>query len=200
MNTWSFHLFSFILVQRGLHASCYNQFELTKARSVRFHIFGSLCYHRRDGEILDKMKEKGDAVFLLGTSTQSKAYCGINKKNKNVVVNYSCLTLKTGLKWRLFTYVLMLLSHVTTSNELQLLYSPMFSELLNGNSPIMSKSSAVHAADNPDKLNTITQLHTSTTTDVADPRSPMESLFQHITKNPSQVSTAHCTEYSLKQK
>ncbi|GJX65519.1 retrovirus-related pol polyprotein from transposon TNT 1-94 [Tanacetum coccineum] len=40
---------------------------------------------------------------------------------------------------------------VTTSNELELLYSLMFSELLNGNSPVVSKSSAVHAADNPDK-------------------------------------------------
>ncbi|GKA32032.1 hypothetical protein Tco_0718399 [Tanacetum coccineum] len=38
---------------------------------------------------------------------------------------------------------------VTTSNELELLYSPMFSELLNGNYPVVSKSSAVHAADNP---------------------------------------------------
>ncbi|GJT47814.1 retrovirus-related pol polyprotein from transposon TNT 1-94 [Tanacetum coccineum] len=43
---------------------------------------------------------------------------------------------------------------VTTSNELELLYSPMFSELLNGNSPVVSKSSAVHAADNPDKSKT----------------------------------------------
>ncbi|GKF33049.1 hypothetical protein Tco_0106249, partial [Tanacetum coccineum] len=40
---------------------------------------------------------------------------------------------------------------VTTSNELELLYSLMFSELLNGTSPVVSKSSAVHAADNPDK-------------------------------------------------
>ncbi|GKF43677.1 hypothetical protein Tco_0130229 [Tanacetum coccineum] len=36
----------------------------------------------------------------------------------------------------------------TTSNELELLYSPMFSELLNGTSLVVSKSSAVHAADN----------------------------------------------------
>ncbi|GJW38765.1 hypothetical protein Tco_0064610, partial [Tanacetum coccineum] len=40
---------------------------------------------------------------------------------------------------------------VTTSNELELLYSLMFSELLNGTSYVVSKSSAVHAADNPDK-------------------------------------------------
>ncbi|GKD12571.1 hypothetical protein Tco_1196978 [Tanacetum coccineum] len=35
----------------------------------------------------------------------------------------------------------------TTSNELELLYSPMFSELLNGTSPVVSKSSDV--ADPP---------------------------------------------------
>ncbi|GJU17950.1 retrovirus-related pol polyprotein from transposon TNT 1-94 [Tanacetum coccineum] len=40
---------------------------------------------------------------------------------------------------------------VTTSNELELLYSSMFSELLNGSSPVVSKSSTVHVADNPDK-------------------------------------------------
>ncbi|GKG38803.1 hypothetical protein Tco_0460515 [Tanacetum coccineum] len=39
----------------------------------------------------------------------------------------------------------------TTSNELELLYSPMFSELLNGTSHVVSKSSSVHAADNLDK-------------------------------------------------
>ncbi|GKF41103.1 hypothetical protein Tco_0124445, partial [Tanacetum coccineum] len=36
---------------------------------------------------------------------------------------------------------------VTTSNELDLLFSPMFDELLNGTTLVMSKSSAVHAAD-----------------------------------------------------
>ncbi|GKF90230.1 hypothetical protein Tco_0264193 [Tanacetum coccineum] len=40
---------------------------------------------------------------------------------------------------------------VTTSNKLELLYSPMFRELLNGTSHVVSKSFAVRAADNPDK-------------------------------------------------
>nr|GFC83229.1 hypothetical protein [Tanacetum cinerariifolium] len=35
----------------------------------------------------------------------------------------------------------------TTSNELELLFSPMFDELLNGSSKVVSKSSAVSAAD-----------------------------------------------------
>ncbi|GKF92996.1 hypothetical protein Tco_0279715, partial [Tanacetum coccineum] len=58
---------------------------------------------------------------------------------------------------------------VTTSNELEFLYSPMLSELLNGTSHVVLKSSAFHAADNPDKRQQHNTTHTSTTTDVADP-------------------------------
>ncbi|GJU73590.1 integrase, catalytic region, zinc finger, CCHC-type containing protein [Tanacetum coccineum] len=59
---------------------------------------------------------------------------------------------------------------VTTSNELELLYSLMFSELLNGTSPVVSKSSAVHAADNPDKYKQHNTTHIIQN-DVADPAS-----------------------------
>nr|GFC93918.1 Gag-Pol polyprotein [Tanacetum cinerariifolium] len=41
---------------------------------------------------------------------------------------------------------------VTTSNELDLLFSPMFDELLNGSSKVVSKSSVVFAADAPNQL------------------------------------------------
>ncbi|GKA00198.1 hypothetical protein Tco_0672748 [Tanacetum coccineum] len=58
---------------------------------------------------------------------------------------------------------------VTTSNELELLYSPMFSELLNGTSPVVLKSSAVHTADNPDKRQQHNTTHFLPTNDVADP-------------------------------
>nr|GEZ92001.1 hypothetical protein [Tanacetum cinerariifolium] len=40
---------------------------------------------------------------------------------------------------------------VTTSNELDLLFSPMFDELLNGSSKVVSKSSAVSATDDPNQ-------------------------------------------------
>nr|GEZ95710.1 hypothetical protein [Tanacetum cinerariifolium] len=40
---------------------------------------------------------------------------------------------------------------VTTSNELDLLFSPMFDELLNGSSKVVSKSSAVTTADAPNQ-------------------------------------------------
>ncbi|GJU79084.1 retrovirus-related pol polyprotein from transposon TNT 1-94 [Tanacetum coccineum] len=80
---------------------------------------------------------------------------------------------------------------VTTSNELELLYSPMFSELLNGTSHVVSKSSAVHAADNPDKRQQHNTTHTSTTTDVADP--PLLNI--HSThQTPTQVPTVTAHE------
>ncbi|GKD83534.1 integrase, catalytic region, zinc finger, CCHC-type containing protein [Tanacetum coccineum] len=50
-----------------------------------FHIFGSLCYIVRDGENLDKMKEKGDACIFVGYSTQSKAYRVFNKRARIIV-------------------------------------------------------------------------------------------------------------------
>nr|GEX49104.1 hypothetical protein [Tanacetum cinerariifolium] len=43
------------------------------------HIFGCTCYLTRDGENLDKMKEKRDPCILVGYSTQSKGYCVYNK-------------------------------------------------------------------------------------------------------------------------
>ncbi|GKC00103.1 retrovirus-related pol polyprotein from transposon TNT 1-94 [Tanacetum coccineum] len=75
---------------------------------------------------------------------------------------------------------------VTTSNELELLYSPMLSELLNETSYVVSKSSAVHAADDPNKRQQHNITHTSTTTDVADPP-PLNIHSTHQT--PTQVTT-----------
>nr|GFC95906.1 integrase, catalytic region, zinc finger, CCHC-type, peptidase aspartic, catalytic [Tanacetum cinerariifolium] len=44
----------------------------------------------------------------------------------------------------------------STSNELDLLFSPMFDELLNGSSKVVSKSSAVSAADAPNQRQQLT--------------------------------------------
>ncbi|GJR84015.1 ribonuclease H-like domain-containing protein [Tanacetum coccineum] len=159
----------------------------TNKPSVKFfHIFGSLCYIIRDGENLDNMKEKGDACIFVGYSTQSKAYRVFNKRTRIIVetihVNFDELpqmasdnvSSDPGLQ-------------LTMSNELELLYSLMFSESLNGTSHVVSKSSAVHAADNLDKRQQHNTTHTSTTTDVADP-SPLNIQSTHQT--PTQVPTA----------
>ncbi|GJS96088.1 putative reverse transcriptase domain-containing protein [Tanacetum coccineum] len=49
------------------------------------HIFGCTCYLTRDGENLDKMKEKGDPCILVGYSTQSKGYRVYSKRTRLIV-------------------------------------------------------------------------------------------------------------------
>nr|GEV32332.1 retrovirus-related Pol polyprotein from transposon TNT 1-94 [Tanacetum cinerariifolium] len=49
------------------------------------HIFGCTCYLTRDGETLDKMKEKGDPCILVGYSTRSKGYHVYNKRTRLIV-------------------------------------------------------------------------------------------------------------------
>ncbi|GJX96347.1 RNA-directed DNA polymerase, eukaryota [Tanacetum coccineum] len=54
--------------------------------SIRhLYIFGCNCYLTRDGENLDKMKEKGDPCILVGYSTQSKGYQVHNKRTRLIV-------------------------------------------------------------------------------------------------------------------
>nr|GFB43909.1 hypothetical protein [Tanacetum cinerariifolium] len=133
-----------------------------------FHIFGSTCYIVRDGENLDKMEEKGDECIFVGYSNQSRAYIVFNKRTRVIMesihVNFDELPhmaldqLSSNPAHECQT---MALNHdslslanqrqanvpqtdrtVTASNEL---------DLLNGSSKVMSKSSAVSAANAPNQ-------------------------------------------------
>ncbi|GKC84560.1 retrovirus-related pol polyprotein from transposon TNT 1-94 [Tanacetum coccineum] len=94
-----------------------------------FHIFGSFCYIVRDGENLDKMKEKGDACIFVGYSTQSKGHDLQSQEN----VPLADETVTTSL------------------NELDMLFSPMFDEYFNRATLVVSKSSIVPTTDAFDK-------------------------------------------------
>nr|GEY36429.1 retrovirus-related Pol polyprotein from transposon TNT 1-94 [Tanacetum cinerariifolium] len=96
-----------------------------------FYIFGSLCYIVRDGENLDKMKEK-DHV-----SSDPVPEC------QRMALEHDSLS--PGLQCQ--ENVPHVAETVKTSNELDLLFSPMFDELLNGSSQVVSKSSTVTTAD-----------------------------------------------------
>ncbi|GJV17120.1 hypothetical protein Tco_1362443 [Tanacetum coccineum] len=140
---------------------------------------------KKDGENIDKMKEKGDACIFVGYSAQSKAYKVFNKRTRIIVetihVNFDELPqmasdhVSSDPGPQCSTMVLeqdslspgpqsqenvpQVAETVTTSNELELLYSPMFSELLNGTSSVVSKSSAsTHALIIPINFNNITKL------------------------------------------
>nr|GEZ35369.1 Gag-Pol polyprotein [Tanacetum cinerariifolium] len=130
-----------------------------------------------DGENLEKTKEKGDECIFVGYSTQSKAYRVFNKRKRVIMeslhVNFDELTLMASDQISSDPAPecqTMALNHdslslaiqrqgkvtqtdrtVTTSNELDLLFSPMFDELLNESSKVVSKSFAVSAADAPNQ-------------------------------------------------
>ncbi|GKA17463.1 retrovirus-related pol polyprotein from transposon TNT 1-94 [Tanacetum coccineum] len=127
----------------------YHIINVRKPSVKFFHIFCSLCYIVRDGENLDKIKEKGDACIFVGYSTQSRAYIVYNKRTKVIVetihVNFDELPQRHQIT------VPQAAKTVTTSNELDLLFSLMFDELLNGTTPVVSKSSIVNAANAPDQ-------------------------------------------------
>nr|GEU62403.1 retrovirus-related Pol polyprotein from transposon TNT 1-94 [Tanacetum cinerariifolium] len=116
-----------------------------------FHMFGSTCYIVRDGENLDKMKERGDECIFVGYSTESRAYRVFNKRTRVIMesihVNFD--ELPQMASDQLSSDPAPEYRTVTTSNELDLLFSPMFDELLNGSSKVVSKSSAVSVADAP---------------------------------------------------
>ncbi|GJU22107.1 retrovirus-related pol polyprotein from transposon TNT 1-94 [Tanacetum coccineum] len=162
-----------------------------------FHIFGSLCYIVKDGENLEKMKEKGDACIFVGYSTQSRAYMVYNKRTKVIVVtihiNFDELPqmasdhVNSDLVPKCPTMELEQdslspdpqsqenVSHaaeiVTMSNELDLLFSSMFDELLNGTTPVVSKSFAVNATDAPDKHHSLEQV-------IGNPSQPIRTIRQ----------------------
>ncbi|GJR77512.1 retrovirus-related pol polyprotein from transposon TNT 1-94 [Tanacetum coccineum] len=116
-----------------------------------FHIFGSLVTSSEIGKS-DKIKEKVNALYFCWEFTQwrSSRQFGPCLQCSTTVLEHDCF--KSGPKVK--EKCSQVAETVTTSNELELLYSPMFSELINGNSHVVSKSSAVHAADNPDKFGT----------------------------------------------
>nr|GEV24098.1 retrovirus-related Pol polyprotein from transposon TNT 1-94 [Tanacetum cinerariifolium] len=141
------------LVQRGLHAQVriVQTDKGTKFLNKTLHAYfvAEGINHQTDGENLDKMKEKGDACIFVGYSTQSRAYRVFNKRTRVIVetihVNFDELPQMASNH---------VIGTVTTSNELDLLFSLMFDELLNGSSQVVSKSSAVTTANAP--LNTQT--------------------------------------------
>nr|GEW51022.1 hypothetical protein [Tanacetum cinerariifolium] len=164
------------------------QHQTSVARTPEQNGYGTVL---RDGENLDKMKEKGDECIFVGYSTQSRAYRVFNKRTRVIMesihVNFNELPQMASvhnssdpvLKRQTMASVQInsdpapecqkiALEHDSLSpgrkcqenvshgdkigktlNELDLLFSLMFDELLNGSTKVVSKSSAVSAADAP---------------------------------------------------
>nr|GFB30164.1 hypothetical protein [Tanacetum cinerariifolium] len=139
------------------------------------------------------MKEKNDACIFIGYSTQSKAYRVFNKRTRVIMetihVNFDELPhmaldhVSSNLVPQCQRTALELDSlspdpqfqddvpheaeTITTSNELDLLFSLMFDELLNGSTQVVSKSFAESTADAPNyhQQQNTTPLNTQTTSE-----------------------------------
>nr|GEZ59262.1 hypothetical protein [Tanacetum cinerariifolium] len=155
-----------------------------------FHIFSSTCYIVRDGENLNKMKEKGDACIFVGYSTQSRAYGVFNKRTRVIVetihVNFD--ELPHMASDHVSSDPVPQSGTVKTSNELDLLFSLMFDELLNGSTQDVSKSSDVTTADTPNQCQQqhTTPLNTQTTPEPTC-QVPTQAPIVTTTKNINQA-------------
>ncbi|GJS04850.1 retrovirus-related pol polyprotein from transposon TNT 1-94 [Tanacetum coccineum] len=122
------------LVQRGLHA------QVRTVRTDKGTEFLNNTLHeyfaQEDGENLDKMKEKGDACIFV-----------------DILLSQELTEFITSLSPfpQSQENVPQAAESVTTSNELDLLFSLMFDELFNGSTLAVSKSSAILTADASDK-------------------------------------------------
>nr|GEV38643.1 Gag-Pol polyprotein [Tanacetum cinerariifolium] len=159
----------------AIATTCFTQnrsLVIPRHEKTPYHIIND---RKPDGKNLDKIKEKGDACIFVGYSTQSRAYRVRNKRTRVIVetihVNFDELPQmasdhvssdpvpqcqRTTLKHDSLSLGPQCQANVpqadrteTTLNELDLLFSPMFAELLNGSSQVVSKSSAESTADAP---------------------------------------------------
>nr|GEZ21026.1 hypothetical protein [Tanacetum cinerariifolium] len=152
-------------------------------------------------------QEKGNACIFVGYSTQSRAYRVFNKRTRVIMesihINFDELPhmasdhvssnpapecQRMALEHDSLSPRIQCQQNVphadktvTTSNELDLLFSPMFDELLNGSSKIVSKSSAISSDDAPNqRLHHTTPLNNHTTP------APTYHLLEQVIGNPSQ--------------
>ncbi|GJY26754.1 retrovirus-related pol polyprotein from transposon TNT 1-94 [Tanacetum coccineum] len=98
------------------------------------HIFGCTCYLVKDGENLDKMKEKGDLCIFVGYSTTLKRYRVYNKRTRLIVesIHINFVEIKE-----------LTFGHNSSSLAPPRLMTPLFEEYFTAGNQSVSKSSAL---------------------------------------------------------
>ncbi|GJU78067.1 putative zinc finger, CCHC-type containing protein [Tanacetum coccineum] len=183
------------------------------------HIFGCTCYLTKDGENLDKMKEKGDLCILVGYSTQSKGYRVYNKRTQlivesihikfdeikemtktNVDNNISGLVLQrqkvsdydnSGPTPQLQNVFPSANTTIPTQQELDLLFGPLYDEFFTAGTSSVNKSSSL--TDNSTKQDTqpTMNIHPST-----EPKTPTTTVHAKE-NNDNQAVDAYFKPYAF---
>nr|GEY91296.1 retrovirus-related Pol polyprotein from transposon TNT 1-94 [Tanacetum cinerariifolium] len=111
-----------------------------------FYIFGSVCYIVKDGENLEKMKEKGDECIFVGYSNQSRAYRVFNKRTsvimESIHVNFDELPLMVSDQ---------ISSDPAPESQTMALNHDSLSPVIQCQGKVVSKSFAISAADAPNQ-------------------------------------------------
>ncbi|GJV46182.1 retrovirus-related pol polyprotein from transposon TNT 1-94 [Tanacetum coccineum] len=146
-----------------------------------------------DGENLDKMKEKVETIHVNFDELPQMAYDYVSSdpvpQCPTTALEHDSLS--PGPKSQ--ENVPQAAETVTTSNDLDLLFSPMFDELLNGTTSVVSKSFAVTTADAPNQHQNTT--HSSTTTVVAtEPPLNIHTTPQTTNQAPTHAPTVTAPE------
>ncbi|GJX39091.1 retrovirus-related pol polyprotein from transposon TNT 1-94 [Tanacetum coccineum] len=160
--------------------------------SIRYlHIFGYTCYLTRDGENLNKIKEKGDPCILVGYTTHSKGYRVYNKRNRLIVESIHLRF--DEIKEMFETFVDNNTSDTTTlsQQELDLLFGPLYDEFFTtGTSSVIKSSSPTDNSNQQD---------TPPTTNIQPTTTPTTSTITvHAEKNnDNQAKDAHFQPYEF---
>ncbi|GJV87167.1 retrovirus-related pol polyprotein from transposon TNT 1-94 [Tanacetum coccineum] len=180
------------------------------------HIFGCTCYLTRDGENLDKMKEKGDPCILVGYSTQSKGYRVYNKRTRLIVESIhlrfdeikemsetSVANDTSGLvpqRQKASDYdnpdpapELQNVSPsadttVPSQQELDLLFGPLYDEFFNDGTSRVNKSSS--PTDNSIQKDTLPSTHIQPT---SEPTTPTNVDAEENNDNQAEFTNPFCT-------
>ncbi|GJZ08227.1 retrovirus-related pol polyprotein from transposon TNT 1-94 [Tanacetum coccineum] len=180
------------------------------------HIFGCTCYLTRDGENLDKMKEKGDPCILVGYSTQLKGYRVYNKRTRLIIESIhlrfdeikemsetSVANDTSGLvpqRQKTSDYdnpdpspELQNVSPsadttVPSQQELDLLFGPLYDEFFNAGTLRVNNSSS--PTDDSAKQDTLPSMNIHTTT---EPSTPTNVHVEENNDNQAEFTNSLCT-------
>ncbi|GJV49591.1 retrovirus-related pol polyprotein from transposon TNT 1-94 [Tanacetum coccineum] len=180
------------------------------------HIFGCTCYLTRDGENLDKMKEKGDPCILVGYSTQSKGYHVYNKRTRLIVESIhlrfdeikemsetSVANDTSGLvpqRQKASDYdnpdpapELQNVSPsadttVPSQQELDLLFGPLYDEFFNDGTSRVNKSSSPTDNSAPQDTHPSTNIHPT-----SEPSTPTNVHAEENNDNQAEFTNPFCT-------
>ncbi|GJW16089.1 retrovirus-related pol polyprotein from transposon TNT 1-94 [Tanacetum coccineum] len=146
------------------------------------HIFGCTCYLTRDGENLDKMKEKGDLCILVGYSTQSKGYRIYNKRTRLIVESIHLRF--DEIKEMSETSV----ANDTLGLELDLLFGPLYDEFFNDGTSRVNKSSSPTDNSAPQDTHPSTNIHPT-----SEPSTPTNVHAEENNDNQAEFTNPFCT-------